>query len=170
MTENFFESAEPTFDELTPEEFFLRFPEGPYKISGRATDGRKLESIDEFTHLMPAPPENIDGAGRGTERIHEADREQCAARRRQPRSTPESGSAAPRPEAPFIVPSHFATRRDPIGYRARRRLAAASPMTPTPRPIAIPGSGSQSCKGASKLGCCRVPLGRRRDGCTERIE
>ena len=34
LTEFFFESAEPTFDELAPKKFFRRFPEGEYEISG----------------------------------------------------------------------------------------------------------------------------------------
>jgi hypothetical protein len=56
LTELFFESAEPTFDELSPEEFFDRFPEGEHKFSGRTIDGEKLEASAEFTHVMPAPP------------------------------------------------------------------------------------------------------------------
>jgi hypothetical protein len=56
MTELFFESAEPTFDELSPGEFFDRFPEGEYEISGRTIDGKKLKSIAVFSHVMPAPP------------------------------------------------------------------------------------------------------------------
>ena len=35
LTELFFESAEPPFDELSPEEFFARFPEGTYEVEGR---------------------------------------------------------------------------------------------------------------------------------------
>lgn len=56
LTEIFFESAEPTFDELDPEDFFLRFPAGEYEIKGRTLDGEKLESIVPLTHVMPAPP------------------------------------------------------------------------------------------------------------------
>lgn len=63
LTQLFFESAEPTFDELTPEEFFARFPEGEYEISGRATDGGELESVAEFTHLLPAPADRITVSG-----------------------------------------------------------------------------------------------------------
>ena len=46
LTQLFFESAEPSFDELAPEEFFRRFPEGEYEIdfnvsnmSDRGNDG-----------------------------------------------------------------------------------------------------------------------------------
>ena len=59
LTELFFESAEPTFDELPPEAFFEQFPEGEYEISGRTLEGDKLESTDEFTHLLPAPADGI---------------------------------------------------------------------------------------------------------------
>src|SRR5262245_43226746 len=38
LTEVFFESAEPPFDELSPEKFFKRFPEGVYDFSGRTLD------------------------------------------------------------------------------------------------------------------------------------
>jgi len=62
LTEIFFESAEPTFDELAPEEFFDRFPEGTYEIEGKTLEGIELESETEVTHLMPAPPKpNVNG-------------------------------------------------------------------------------------------------------------
>ena len=54
-----FESAEPGFDELTPEEFFLRFPEGEYEIEGTTLEGDELENTVEITHVMPAPIDNI---------------------------------------------------------------------------------------------------------------
>ncbi len=59
LTEIFFESAEPGFDELSPEEFFRRFPKGKYEISGRTLEGDELESKARVTHLMPAPPANF---------------------------------------------------------------------------------------------------------------
>ncbi len=55
LTEIFFESAEPRFDELPPEQFFERFPEGTYDVEGRTLDGEELESETEITHAMPAP-------------------------------------------------------------------------------------------------------------------
>jgi hypothetical protein len=64
LTEFFFESAEPTFDELPPAQFFHRFPEGVYEIEGITLEGDELESEVELTHVMPAPPEvylTIDG-------------------------------------------------------------------------------------------------------------
>jgi hypothetical protein len=53
-----FESAEPTFDELAPEEFFARFPEGPYEVTGRSSDKEEddQKSTVTITHVMPAPP------------------------------------------------------------------------------------------------------------------
>jgi hypothetical protein len=59
LTEIFFESAEPSFDELSPEEFFLRFPEGKYEIEGITLEGKELESTVRLTHVLPAPPGNI---------------------------------------------------------------------------------------------------------------
>ncbi len=59
LTELFFESAEPTFDELSPEEFFNRFPAGVYEIVGVTLDGEELESEDLFRHVMPAAPDGI---------------------------------------------------------------------------------------------------------------
>jgi hypothetical protein len=56
LTELFFESAEPTFDELPPEDFFNRFPEGYYKIYGWSEDGELLKSKSLIRHVMPAQP------------------------------------------------------------------------------------------------------------------
>lgn len=55
LTEFFFESAEPTFDELDPADFFARFPVGEYEIEGRTLEGDELESETELSHAMPAP-------------------------------------------------------------------------------------------------------------------
>ena len=57
LTEIFFESAEPTFDELSIAEFFDRFPEGTYDIKGITLEGDELDSDTEITHAMPAPPQ-----------------------------------------------------------------------------------------------------------------
>ena len=56
VTEIFFESAEPTFDALPPEQFFRRFPAGTYEVEGKSTSGEELENEVEVTHAMPAPP------------------------------------------------------------------------------------------------------------------
>lgn len=56
LTELFFESAEPPFDELSPGEFFDRFPAGTYEIEGITLEGDEIEGETEITHAMPAPP------------------------------------------------------------------------------------------------------------------
>jgi hypothetical protein len=63
VTELFFESAEPTFDKLAPEDFFKRFPEGIYKIYGWPQKGKLLVGKSEIRHVMPAPPDGIDVSG-----------------------------------------------------------------------------------------------------------
>ena len=63
LTELFSESAEPPFDELPPKEFFGRFPEGTYRISGTTLEGQRLAGTARLTHVMPAPPENITVSG-----------------------------------------------------------------------------------------------------------
>ena len=56
LTELFFESAEPTFDELDPEDFFRRFPEGWYEIEGYTLDWEERESETYVSHVIPAAP------------------------------------------------------------------------------------------------------------------
>lgn len=56
VTELFFESAEPTFDELDPEDFFQRFPEGWYEIEGKTLDGEERENDSYLSHVIPAAP------------------------------------------------------------------------------------------------------------------
>lgn len=63
VNEIFFESAEPGFDELPPEDFLARFPEGVYEVSAKTLDGKGLESEVEITHLLPAPPANAAANG-----------------------------------------------------------------------------------------------------------
>lgn len=59
ITELFFESAEPTFDELDPADFFKRFPEGTYEIEGITLDNEERESEVELSHVLPAPVDNV---------------------------------------------------------------------------------------------------------------
>jgi hypothetical protein len=59
LTEIFFESAEPPFDELPPATFFRRFPEGRYEIEGVSLDGREFESTDTLSHVLAAPPDGV---------------------------------------------------------------------------------------------------------------
>jgi hypothetical protein len=55
LTELFFESAEPTFDELPARKFFRRFPKGRYEIEGVTLEGDELESEVWLSHRIPAP-------------------------------------------------------------------------------------------------------------------
>jgi hypothetical protein len=55
-TELFFESEEPSFDEMSLADFLLLFPEGTYHFSGTTVDGEKLTGSAEFTHDIPAGP------------------------------------------------------------------------------------------------------------------
>ena len=57
LTQLAFESAEPTFDELHPADFFRRFPEGNYQIEGRAQEGGTFKSVVQLSHVLAAAPE-----------------------------------------------------------------------------------------------------------------
>jgi hypothetical protein len=63
LTQLFFESAEPSFDELAPKAFFRRFPEGRYEIEARLQDGREIESTAFLSHVLAAPPQNVTVSG-----------------------------------------------------------------------------------------------------------
>lgn len=63
LTQLAFESAEPTFDELDPEDFFQRFPEGKYEIEGRTPDRGNVQSIARLSHVLAAPPGNVTVSG-----------------------------------------------------------------------------------------------------------
>lgn len=60
LTELFFESAEPKFDELNPMDFFERFPQGEYEIEGKTLDGEEIEGEVELSHVLPAAPAEIE--------------------------------------------------------------------------------------------------------------
>lgn len=57
LTQLAFESAEPTFEELDPAEFFRRFPEGVYEIEALAQGGGAFESRVRLSHVLAAPVE-----------------------------------------------------------------------------------------------------------------
>lgn len=59
LTQLFLESAEPSFDELLPEKFFKRFPEGEYEIEARTLEGDEIEATVVLSHVLAAPPSNI---------------------------------------------------------------------------------------------------------------
>jgi hypothetical protein len=53
------ESAEPSFDELAPAQFFQRFPEGIYEIEGTTAEGEEFKSRVRLSHILAAPPSDI---------------------------------------------------------------------------------------------------------------
>jgi len=62
LTQLFFESAEPSFDELAPEQFFRRFPAGLYEIE--VERGRKeAKARVRLSHVLAAPPADISVNG-----------------------------------------------------------------------------------------------------------
>jgi len=63
LTQLFLESAEPNFEDLSPEAFFARFPEGVYEIEARAQTGEELEAEVELSHVLAAPPDGVTVAG-----------------------------------------------------------------------------------------------------------
>jgi hypothetical protein len=58
LTQFFIESAEPSFDELDPEAFFQRFPEGEYEIEA-SRGGQEFETTVELSHVLAAPPGDV---------------------------------------------------------------------------------------------------------------
>lgn len=63
LTELFFESAEPQFDEVPPARVFSRFKEGNWVISGTTIENEELRSVDRLSHVLPAPPSGITISG-----------------------------------------------------------------------------------------------------------
>ena len=57
ITELFFESAEPSFEEQSLEELFALFPEGSYTFRGTTVDGKPLNGNATLKHNIPAGPE-----------------------------------------------------------------------------------------------------------------
>ncbi len=56
LTELFFESSEPSLDDLSLKEFLDRFPEGVYEFEGVTTNGQEIEGEATFTHAIPEGP------------------------------------------------------------------------------------------------------------------
>ena len=67
LTENFFESAEPSCDDLPLADFLARFPEGEYVFTGKTTDGHKLEGEAILTHDLPGAPTDLAPSGDGVD-------------------------------------------------------------------------------------------------------
>ena len=56
LTELFFESSEPSLDEVPLAEFLARFPAGVYEFEGVTVDGIELDGEAILTHVIPAGP------------------------------------------------------------------------------------------------------------------
>jgi len=56
ITELFFESAEPSFDEQSMDELFALFPEGKYRFRGETVDKKQLRGKATLTHAIPDGP------------------------------------------------------------------------------------------------------------------
>jgi hypothetical protein len=56
VTELFFESAEPSFEDLPLDQLLARFPAGNYTFSGTTVDGRQLSGKATLKHNIPAGP------------------------------------------------------------------------------------------------------------------
>jgi hypothetical protein len=56
LTELFFESSEPSLDEVPLAVFLARFPEGRYEFEGITVDGVELKGKATLTHVIPAGP------------------------------------------------------------------------------------------------------------------
>jgi hypothetical protein len=63
LTQLFFESAEPPFDELPPATFFQRFPEGTYEIEGISLEGEEFEAEAELSHVLADRVRNVTLSG-----------------------------------------------------------------------------------------------------------
>lgn len=63
LTQLFFESAEPKFNELDPATFFRRFPEGAYDIRARSLNGDVLKATVELSQVLAAPVADITVSG-----------------------------------------------------------------------------------------------------------
>lgn len=62
ITELFFESAEPSFEEQSLEELFALFPEGNYTFRGTTVDGQPLNGKAQLSHAIPAGPQIVSPA------------------------------------------------------------------------------------------------------------
>ena len=54
-TQLMLESAEPSFDELSPAQFFQRFPEGWYELELTNQEGEEFETRVRLSHVLAAP-------------------------------------------------------------------------------------------------------------------
>lgn len=56
LSDFFFESAEPTLDEVSLDQFLARFPEGEYEFETVTIDGIEQDGETMLTHVIPAGP------------------------------------------------------------------------------------------------------------------
>ena len=56
VTELFFESAEPSFEDLPLDQLLIRFPAGNYRFEGVTVDGARLTGSATLSHSLPAGP------------------------------------------------------------------------------------------------------------------
>jgi hypothetical protein len=56
VTELFFESAEPSLEDLPLKDLLRMFPEGRYRLVGETADGREMIGTARLTHDIPAGP------------------------------------------------------------------------------------------------------------------
>jgi hypothetical protein len=56
LTELFWESEEPSFDEMPLEEFLALFPEGEYTFSGKTVEGERVTGSALLSHDIPSGP------------------------------------------------------------------------------------------------------------------
>lgn len=59
ITELFFESAEPSFEDLPLDQLLARFPQGNYTFKGTTVDGKTLNGNATLKHNIPAGPEIV---------------------------------------------------------------------------------------------------------------
>jgi hypothetical protein len=60
LTENFFESAEPSCEDVPLDVVLGRFPEGEYEAEGRTIDGQEMEGEAILKHALPAIPVGLE--------------------------------------------------------------------------------------------------------------
>jgi len=63
FAELFFESGEPTLEEVSIKKFLKRFPEGTYEFEGETIEGKEIEGEAEFTHVIPCGPAGLSASG-----------------------------------------------------------------------------------------------------------
>ena len=59
ITEFFFESAEPSFEEQSLDELLALFPAGRYRFVGTTTEGKKLKGKARLNHSLPDAPVQV---------------------------------------------------------------------------------------------------------------